>query len=181
MTTVNSIKELAVKVLLDETFSHINKEIHEIYVTLAKENSLLRNIESVHFLYDGIVYPTRNVNGTIKSNKTIPGLPTLHYSLLEDLDKANRLSADAGFNYIKNYFVAVITHSYNGLVLDALLPAMLINTIKRELSPEEFYVINNTAEPLVDTKINIARIKNHYSETIINLRKVMIDKLLLEG
>ena len=182
----NQLNDRSVTILMDEAFMHIHKHMEEGYVLLAKKNSKLRSVSSANFICKGIIYPAIISNVSTTNNVPTP-MPTLHYSLLEELDNVNNSLEKAGFHFIKNYFSAVLSHSYNGIVLKELLPSVLYNKLKIELPRENFNIINQEFlsqgiyEPKAVTIKNIAMIKNHYAETIITLRKVLMDKLLLQG
>ncbi|RLB94683.1 MAG: hypothetical protein DRH26_00580 [Deltaproteobacteria bacterium] len=177
----NELKEKSIDILIKETFQHIADMKQEAYINLARENARLRQIDSKYFFYNGLIYPK-----TV-SNNTPPKVINLHFSLMDEAEKIENKEVDSGYHQIKNYFVAVITHSYNGLVLKELLPKPLINKLRNKLSIEDFDFVdqgvlgNNAYEPKVITMGNIAMIKNHYAETIILLREILMDKLLLQG
>jgi hypothetical protein len=173
----------AVDILLAETFRHINSTAQELYQSLGKANARLLYTSETRFINKGIVYPPTNVS-------TIPygsQIPTLHYSLLNELDTINRLVAQADYYYVKNFYAAVISQSHNSIVLDGLLPSILVNALKLALPTHDFKSIDMgvyvgvSQEPLSVTQQNIQKIKDHYHNTITTIQHLLMDKLLLQS
>jgi hypothetical protein len=111
----------------------------------------------------------------------------LHYSLISELDTINNLTAQADYYYVKNFFIACISQSSNGIVLDNLLPLTLVNALKQALPQHIFKMIDTGVyddlkqEPLSITQQNIQKIKEHYATTISTIRNLLMDKLLLQS
>lgn len=181
MKSCHQLKAKAVEILLEETFSCVDKIVHEAHVIIARKNAQLRNNNTSFFIYEGTIYPKCSSNIPVRSQP-------LHYSLLEELDQANAIKDKADFTGIKNYFTAVISQSFYGSVLDALLPGVLVTQLREKFSNEEFSAINRgtnhaSTPPLWDIETvreGIVRIQSHYQDTIIHLRHLLMDKLLLQ-
>lgn len=172
----------AINVLLEDTFTHINADMHERYVALGKENARLLQNREIRFIHKGNIYPP-NFVATIPYGSQIP---TLHYSLLSELDMINQIAAQADFHSIKNFFVAAISQSHNCIVLEAVLPTVLINNLKNKFGSRFKFIDSGVfgslqQEPLFITQQNIAEIKKHYSNTITTLQHMLMDKLLLQS
>ena len=180
---VNKMKAEAVALLLEETFTHVRQSLIERYTALGKENAKLLNVQEVRFMYAGEVYPNRDV-------PTIPygsRIPALHYSLLGDLETINKAMSQENYHYVKNFFVAVIGQSQNGIVLNKLLPAILIDSLKSKFTATGFKVVDTGVygelkqEPIFITEQNIQELKNHYQATIVVIRNLLMDKLLSQA
>lgn len=179
---VQMIQSSAVEILLEETFTHIKSTMDEHYLALGKTNARILNVSEVQFMYKGVIYPeTMTPIGYHKKT------PTLHYSLLTELDTINQMVAQADYHYIKNFFVAVVNQSKNCIVLDSLLPAILIQRLKEELSEPSFKILDSglygrlQQEPISETRQTIEDIKTHYKTTIQTVQYMLMDKLLLES
>jgi hypothetical protein len=173
----NAIKEAAIDLLLAETFGHIQKEQFEQYVSLATKNSHIHKKPNKHFCFDGVIYPPAS---TEKGHSTI----SLHFSLLSELDRINNLLTDNHYRSIKNYFIAVISASCNALVLTELLPTVLLDTLKTNLSLSEFRLLDDglysNKESTETTLLNIQYIKKFYPAEINYLQQTLMNKLLLQ-
>lgn len=179
---LSSIRDEAIHVLLEETFTHIHSEMQERYIALARKNALLCRSTDLRFLYVGTVYPPTDV-------PTIPygsRIPSLHYSLMNELDTINKAVTQADYHYIKNFFIAAISQSHNAIVLDALLPSVLINALKHRFGSYNFKMLDTgivgglQQEPISLTRQNIKAIQDHYKETIATVQHMLMDKLLLQ-
>lgn len=183
--SVNSLKERAFQFLLKETFTHIYQAAHDDYVLLARENAHIRQVNASFFTYMGEIYPKKTENGSSIANVQVLA-PPLHYSLLASFDTISDRIANAGYTEMTNLFTAILSQSINGIVLDALLPDVLINILKQEFTLEEYALINHglsqhqhSWQPLEVTKQNIQEIKTHYASSLLLLRGLLMDKLLL--
>lgn len=180
-STFDLLQAEAVDILLDETFRHITATAHEQYQAIGKTNAQLLFVRETRFLHKGKVYPTAPVNSYQG------GIPTLHYSLISELESINKLVTSADYHAIKNFFVAAISQSHNGIVLDGVLPAVLVNTLRAKFIEYEFKSIDMgicdglKPEPLSTTQQNIQLIKDHYASTISTIRNLLMDKLLLQS
>lgn len=179
-STFELLQVEAVDMLLDETFRHVNATAQEQYQAIGKTNAKLLLVATTCFLHKGVIYP---------STATSPhqgNIPTLHYSLISELESINKLAAQADYHAIKNFFVAAISQSHNGIVLDSVLPAVLANTLRSRFTEHEFKSIDMglcdglKPEPLSTTQQNIQKIKDHYASTISTIRNLLMDKLLLQ-
>jgi hypothetical protein len=182
ITLLNTIQTEAVAALLNETLTHIQQCMHERYVALGKENAKLLNVRDTRFISKGMIYPP--VVGNI-----IPygsHVPSLHYSLLSELNSINDSMAQADSNYIKNFFIAVVSQSHNAIVLDALLPTVLVNFLKQKFGTQTYKILDTgicgvlQQEPISITQQNIVDIKKHYHATITTIQHLLMDKLLLQ-
>lgn len=180
---LNSLQVEAIDKLLTETFEHITSTTYEQYVALGKRNAELLGEHNFRFLYNGIIYPP-NSNNTYRSGYT--HIPTLHYSLLNDLDTINNILVQTDYPYIKNFFIAVISQSHNRLVLKEFLPTVLINFLKLRLGEPTYNILDTGVygsleqEPISVTRDNIQNIRQHYTKVILTLKCLLMDKLLLQ-
>lgn len=190
--SVNVLKDKALQILLTESFRYINQLAYEEQFALAQANARVRGVTASFFMYAGDIYPDKTKNGESVRLVNVVA-PPLHYSLYEEFDAINKRSVHAGIMDVSNYFRAVLSYSVNGIVLDELLPAVLVNALKGEFTDEEFSLINYgvyTAqiprimaitgwEPIEATRKTIEDIKRHYANTILILRDQLMNKLLL--
>lgn len=178
---LNSVQQYAVQTLLEEVFTHIAAATHESYQALGKTNARLQLTTETRFISNGVIYPPSVTNTLLYGAH----LPTLHLSLLSELDAINNMAAQSDYHYIKNFFVAVISQSHNSIVLDALLPAALLNRLKEIIGSANFKVIDSGVygalqqEPISITQQTIQDIKTHYKNTIATLQRLLMDKWLL--
>jgi len=190
MQGINQIKQRAREILLKETFSYIDKKMYNAYSVLAKENAQvlgLRHPERIlFFLQNGTVYPNRTPNG--QSVYTLQVLaPILHYTLIDRMHKIQSTLEDAGYTQVKNFYSAIISNSFNNIVLDTFVPQVLLSKLKDELYEAEYKVIdlgsmNQTpAQSIRITECNIQMIKEHYRETIVLLKDILMERFLLQG
>lgn len=174
----NKLKDDALQHLMKETFGHVQNNLDEYYRVLAQKNAAIRGVHATHFLYEGDVYPSKPEN-------LVRGVPNLHWSLQEEFDSSTSWMQEAGYYYIKNYFSAVLSLSSNSVVLEALLPNVLVSELKQEMTEAEFHIINHgelaRRDFIQDTLDGVENIREHYATTIVKLREVLMDKLLLQG
>jgi len=177
------LKKQAIDILMGETFQHIHQAMHEKYEFLGRENAKLRGVTAYHFLYAGEIYPKQTQNGSSIKGIRI-NAPSLHYSLVGELETANKMLDKAGYPYIYNFFVAVMSQAASGIALNTLLPEILIGALKSNFDTLDYYALDNggsyPAQSIVATEKGIQEIKTHFAETITNLRKILMDKLLLQ-
>lgn len=162
--------------LCKEVFAYVDKMTNEAFAQLARENSKIRGCAASHFMYQGAIYPDHSQGGTYAM---------LHVTLYDTFDEIVRQRKDSGREEIKNFFSAVLNISANGIVLDALLPTILVNSLKKEFD-EPIYKIINQGSPdhwvsIETTRTNIIAIKHHYAKTIERLREILMEKFLLQG
>lgn len=185
MSAANGIKARCVDLMLKEIFTHIHQEIYEGHVALVQENNHLRNTQALFFSYNGLIYPYKTPNGSAVPTKVVA--PPLFVTLIEKLDKVNKILEDADENRIKNFLSTVMVNSFHGLTMKACLPQVLINYLEGELSPMEFKFANYGAlhgavpQTKEETQCAIELIHEHYGDTMQYLREVLMDKLLLAG
>jgi hypothetical protein len=180
--TLNMLRNHAVLLLMEETFTHVRNAQHRAYVDLAELNADIRDTPANFFMYGGIIYPKTTPNGTPRPRNVMS--PPLHYSLVQILDETNSMIEDAGWTRMKNYFIAIFGVSANGLVLKAFLPEILIAKLQKDLDAVGFKLIdhgpiNVTVDPEL-TKESITNIKEHYADMAPALRELLMDKLLLQ-
>ena len=187
MTPENMFSNLqvcAVDILLKETFIHINRMQTEQIIALGKVNAELHKKRGYAFISNGILYPRSNV---VEIPPLGHQIPMLHYSLLGELDAINQAFANADYQYVKNFYIAAITQSHNEIVLQELLPTILVNALKQQLTPRQFKMIDTgiygalQQEPISATKQTIANIKEHYKATMTTIQHLLMDKLLLQA
>jgi len=172
--TMGYYRMQALTFLCDEVFTYIDQTINESFTVLAKENAKIRGCNSSHFMYKGTIYPKYPKTGNYSM---------LHVSLYSTLDEILKQEQESGKEDIKNFFSAVLSASANGIVLDALLPAILVSSLKRS-TPELAYQTINMSDkwiPIETTRTDIVAIKIHYAKTIERLREVLMEKMLLQG
>lgn len=180
-STFEILQMEAVEILLDETFRHVHEIAHEQYQAIGKTNAQLLLVATTRFIHKGVIYPST------PTSSYQGGIPTLHYSLISELESINKLVISADYHAIKNFFVAAISQSHNGIVLDGVLPAVLVNTLRAKFIEYEFKSIDMgicdglKPEPLSTTQQNIQLIKDHYASTISTIRNLLMDKLLLQS
>jgi len=186
--SINSLKEMALRVLTTEAFRYINQVAYQDYQELAGQNAKLRGVTASYFTYNGTIYPNTTRNGeTVRLVNVVA--PALHYSLYEAYDGIVRRTTTAGTIEVSNYFRAVLSASANGIVLDELLPAILVGHLRGEFLAAEYAIIDGDIsgtqphhwEPIETTRRNIEAIKEHYAHTIAILRDQLMNKLLLES
>jgi hypothetical protein len=172
------IKEEAIEFLLETTFSHVHQLMHEAYIGLTKENCILQQRNNRSFHFDGVYYPTQY-------DELTSNVPSLHVTLISRLYEINNFLVDRHYHYVKNYFSAVISNSYNEIVLNEMLPTTLLNALKTEISKPGFKILDcgyygsSYREPIALTLENLAQLKDHYSETLKKLQSTLMEKLLL--
>lgn len=184
--TVNTLKEQALQLLTTESFRYLNQMSYQECTELARENAIIRGVNGArYFMYAGLIYPDKSKVGDPMRLVNVVA-PPLHYSLYERFDEITKRTEHAGLTDVSNYFRAVISYSINGVVLDALLPAILVNKLREEFTVEEFSLINdgdpqpaNRWESVDVTLQTIEKIKIHYASTIRALRDMLMDKLLM--
>jgi hypothetical protein len=174
--TMGYYRMQALTFLCDEVFTYIDQTINESFTVLAKENAKIRGCNSSHFMYKGTIYPKYPKTGNYSM---------LHVSLYSTLDEILKQEQESGKEDIKNFFSAVLSASANGIVLDALLPTILVNSLKRSM-PELAYQSIDKSPPnkiisIDTTRTDIIAIKIHYAKTIERLREVLMEKMLLQG
>jgi hypothetical protein len=182
---INHLKKLAINILITETFSYMDAQLDEQFRALAKENQALTGIPDDRYLYDCMLFPIDSRDGVISN---IPST-ALHYSLYEKHKALYRELESVSRIHICNYFTAVVNASYNNLVLHQLLPSILISTLQQKLTTEDYDSINRgsifnhqqLAISVGTTEAAIQDIKNNYKTAIGILKKVLMDKFLLQG
>jgi hypothetical protein len=142
MAICNDLKQEALDVLMNETFSYTKKEMAQKHLDIGKRNSQLRGTDVEYFMCDGIIYPLEMYDGTPTAGCNFEGITTLHFSLMEELQLSNAWMSTAGYERIKNYFAAVLSASFNGIVLDELLLPSLVNKLRRHFKPDQFKSVN---------------------------------------
>lgn len=176
------------RLLLKETFAHIEQQQIEAYRDLARESARLNNTQALFFMYNGMVFPEVSPNGT-----PIRGVhakaPPLHYSLIEQFDTINGMRSNDMVYRISNFFSEVLEASCNNIVLEALLPPVLVGHLSSKLTAVAFTALNRgyateykpSELPSVDTtKKRISEIKSNYSAALEHLRHLLMDQLLLK-
>lgn len=184
----NKAKDKALLFLTKQTFEHIHNYKHREYVKLANENCHLRNIHPADFfMHDGVVYPDRTANGTPIRGRNVRAIP-LHASLLDKFDTINDLLNDEVETTLKNLFAKILETSTNGLVLSKLLPTILLNDLKAHLTDAEFeFIDQGWAASKLETQSDIVvegatkMIQVTYEDAFNKLRRVLMDRLLLDG
>jgi hypothetical protein len=180
--TINVLKGVSVNTLMEETFTHIRNAQHRAYVEMAEENADLRGTTANFFMYAGDVYPLVTPNGTPIPRNVLS--PPLHYTLVSKLQEINEMPVVAGWKRMKNYFIAILDASANGLVLKAFLPEVLIGKLQKDLDQVGFRMINEGIHETWNnpevTKEKIANIKEHYADMAPVLQELLMDKLLLQ-
>lgn len=180
MNELHVLQKSAIQLLLNEVFQHVFDSMQEQYLKLGKCNAQLMQSTSTFFLHKGTVYPEWD------KPQAPYGLPTLHYSLLSEFDAIEQTLDQEYYQDLKNFFTAVIGQSANGIVLEALLPSMLFNTLKTSFFPIHFNALDTGVyfglqqEPLLTTQQKIHAIKTHYKQTVTTLQHILMDKLLLQ-
>jgi len=181
----DAIKAKAHRILLEETFIHIEQDLDERYFNLAKDSSIARGIIASFFMHNGEVYPKRSTNGTpIYKVKVLA--PPLHYSLYDRFSEITKYLRQIDRTSVANFFSAVLSSSAHGIVLDELLPSVLTGALRQKLGSDAYQLLDTghppfqkPTEPLEVTKANIVKIKEHYAETISYLRETLVEQLLL--
>lgn len=196
MISVLDIQQKALKILLKDTFSLIHDKQYKAYSALAKENAILHNMRYperiLFFTYKGDTYPNCTPNGT-PVNKLKVHAPFLHYSLFTKRKEIEDLLDHSQYNSIRNFFISVLKESNYGIVLNAFLPNVLINTLQKELDKNEYLVLNygDALEPgttglsgfkttVEETKQRIENIHQHYGKTEEQLKNVLMERFLLQ-
>lgn len=189
MEECNQLKNIALTLLMQETFSYVEENAYNAYIQLAIENKKVKGItqhgKSVFFMYQGTVYPNKTPGGLGVQNIRV-NAPVLHWSLIDKFDEISKLVNSSDRTMIKNFFSAVLNHSYNSIVLDIFLPTVLITKLRKEMHEVEYHAINfgsktvNPYEPIEQTRANIVMIKEHYSEAINKLKELLMERFLLQ-
>jgi len=190
MATVNQLKHQAQRVLLSTTFAYTRQTMYTAYTALAKENAKLQEVyhpdRVLFFMHQGTVYPDRSPSGMPIQNIPVRA-PLLHYSLISRAEKIMRQLEDAGFTEIKNLFSAILTDSFNGIVLETFLPQVLLAALQKTFTKDEYYAINfgcyiktKTARSLDTTTQNIRMIKEFYREALCLLKERLMEQFLLQ-
>lgn len=181
----DAIRAKAHRILLEETFIHIEQDLDERFFNLAKDSSVARGVTASFFMCNGEIYPKRSVNGTVIRNTRVFA-PPLHYSLYDRFSEITRYMQQIDRTSVANFFSAVLSVSANNVVLDELLPSVLTGTLRQKLGSDAYTLLNaghnhfqRSTEPLEVTKANIFKIKEHYAETISYLRETLVEQLLL--
>jgi len=191
MYNCNQLKERALNILLTETFSYVEQNMHNAYIQLAIENKKVKGItqhgNTVFFMYQGCVYPKYTPGGLPVQTFRV-NAPILHYSLIEKFDQIQCNLDTSGYTSIKNFFSIVLSRSFNNIVLDTFLPTILITKLRKELTDEEYRIIDaGSAHPLSipesieQTQQQINMIKEHYHNSINLLRELLMERFLLQG
>ena len=196
MIYVNQLKDKALRILLKEAFSYIDEGMYREYTVLAKDNAKMQNIRHpdkvLFFSYNGQTFPRHTPTGASVLTVHVHA-PPLHYSLIATMKKITALRENAGYTSIKNYFSAVLAHSYNNMVLDACLPTLLLSKLQAMLTPEEYAMIDFggtvTADPVSQkkyqdpetTQANLHMLQNHYAKAIIKLKNLLMERFLLQS
>jgi len=183
--TCDAIKAKAHRILLEETFIHIEQDLDERYFNLAKDSAIARGTTASFFMYNGEVYPKRTTNGTvIRTVKVVA--PPLHYSLYDRFSEIAKYAQQINRTSVANFFSAVLSLSAHEIVLDELLPSVLTGVLRQKLGSDAYQFLNaghppfqKRTESLELTKANIVKIKEHYAETISYLREILVEQLLL--
>lgn len=186
MTRLNQLRTEALGVLLNETFRCVEQQMHEGFVALAAKNAQMRNMKAQFFTTHGEVFPTKTPNGASITGIRVTA-PPLHFTLIEEFDNIRAIKQRSNFTAIKNFYGDVLTISRNGIVLDALLPAVLVSSLRKKFNPGDYRRLDHgqsphqyAVEPIETTQENIQKIKDHYQFTIITLRDLLMDNLLLQ-
>jgi hypothetical protein len=170
-------QEWAIAILMRETFDHIQQEQFSRYNELVVKNNRIHKTKGQYFCYEGTLYP-------VTDQLTSTSITYLHWSLLEEFTEIQKLLTDSFYKSVKNYFTAVIGASCNSLVLTALLPDLLVCTLKKQLNSTLFSIIDcgipNTQEPKEYTLTAISNIKKYYPNELKQLHSILMDKLLLQ-
>lgn len=182
------IQENALKSLMAEVFSNVRIKVREAHEEVVKENNTLRGCSSRYCLFDGEVFPRHSPSGFENARLKLPNVPSVHYSLIEKLDAADRIFDDYDETYVKNYFIAVLSMSTAGMVLNQLLPVVLVNELKSVLGSYDYDKLDYGEDRTRITEDRKSEIQNAiestrevYATAITKLRMVLMDKLLLEG
>jgi hypothetical protein len=180
---VNRLKKVAVNCLITEVFSYMDGQRDEQYIAIARKNSQLHNQPSIYFSFKGVMYPDPSSSLNIMG-QSLPLHPSLFAEHLNVCDQKN----DWVRINITNYLTAIVNASHNKIVLNQLLPDVLISTLQQKFTPVEYSIIDAgsphgriSIQPVKDTKVRVEDIKIHYRSAITELKKVLMDKFLLQG
>lgn len=189
MDPCNQLKNIALTILMEETFSYVEQNAYNAYIQLALENKKIRGIpqhgQSVFFMYQGTVYPNKTPGGLGIQNIRV-NAPILHWSLIDKFDAITKTVDSSDRTTIKNFFSAVLNHSFNNIVLDTFLPTVLITKLRKEMHEVEYHAINfgsktvEPYEPIEQTQKNINMIKEHYHDAIDRLKELLMERFLLQ-
>lgn len=185
--STNSYKHLALNHLLNETFSHIHQQQYKQYTALAQTNSQIQktHVKNVQFfMYNGIIYPPRTKGGLSVTSQVTVFAPPLHPTLNKKFETIQEMDKAAGYNSIRNFFISVLNASCNNIVLDKFIPSILLTSLQKRLGEEEFKILNYGVfmldEPIETTKGNIKKIEEHYADSIVLFRELLIQQFLLQ-
>ena len=193
MLSVNQLKSKALHILLDFAFSYTRQQMYLAYTALAHTNAKIQGAAfNTFFAFKGVVYPDKTPTGVSITNTIVKSTP-LHYSLLEQKTQIDRMLDDAQFTSIRNFLAEVLKESYNGIVLEELLPHFLISELQAKLSEEEYTAINDGTSPLApplgdkftgptveETLQSIQRIKQHYQRADTQLKRLLTERFFLQ-
>lgn len=197
MLIVNALKARALEVLLRETFSYVRNNMHEAYAKLAKDNAKIQGVahseDVLFFQYRGKVYPNRTPTGASTKNTHVRA-PLLHYSLIDRKENIDAMLEEAQYNQVRNFFVAVLKDSYNNIVLKEFLPVVLLSSLQKHFTAEEYEAIDRgTAPPMPPplgdsssgpsketTLIAIQHIRQFYPKAIEQTKKLLMERFFLQ-
>lgn len=179
MRWANNLKEGALRLLMEEVSVIYDRNVHQAYSILAEKNAVLRGVTAKHFCYVGTLYPKDSNLGLVFSS------PALHCSLYDCMDKIQKEYPCTDINEYRNFFMCVLSRSFNNIVLEATIPSVLLNAVKTKLTAEEYNAINfGTSggiqyEPIEATKKSIEFINKYYAGTKEKLRFMLVERLIL--
>jgi len=189
MWTISQLKYKALGILLKETFSYIDQKMYKAYTALAVESAQLqgrpRPQDALFFMYQGTVYPDRTPNNTSVAGLRVNALP-LHYSLTAKLKEIQNMLESSDYVMIRNFFSAVLLHSYNSVVLNTFLPHILLSALQKEFTAEEYAAIDCGTEPSAPTispettQNDIHMIQTHYTKAMEQLKNILMERFLLQ-
>lgn len=191
MRRLNSLRSIALAALLKETFSHFAQHVRQKHIDLVHKNNLIRGTSASYFMHNGFLYPTETPEGLSTIGMQMRA-PPLHWSLTGELEQVAKIGREFQYNYIKNFFSDVLSISANGMVLDALLPPVLVDAIRKEFTQrEDFETLNHgvewqfgvapaKAKPDDAVQADIEHLQYHYEDAIMKVRELLMEKLLLE-
>lgn len=196
MLQVNTLKSLALTVLLDTTFAYVKTKMYDAYANLAKENAKIQGTPHasrvLFFMYKGKVYPNKTPAGANITHTHVHSV-ALHSSLIDKKKEIDGFLDAVHYNAIRNFYVAVLGASYNEIVLEALLPVVLISALQAKFTKEEYKAIDTGTTPITpplgdkdtgptkeETLHTIESIKKAYALPIVNMKKVLTEQFFLQ-
>lgn len=184
---VNHLRQVALQVLLDDTFSYVQNKMRHAYRDLARQNGfhLFAQHTCEFFMYDGDIYPDQTRDG-IKTQNVNVFSPPLHPQFFIQFDQIFRTLEDHNYNLIKNLYTAVLSNSHNRMVLKEFLPSTLLGNLQNALGHADFYALDfGTTDRIAmehenQTRENIQRLKEHYHGAIQKIKELLMERLLLQ-